>query len=71
MLQIVYDDRMLYCQAQHLTDRTEWLAVLRQAVKDNPRLNGTYHPGMFDNKWTCCSSKDKAKEGCKPAFDYT
>eukprot|EP00045_Choanoeca_perplexa_P017029 m.238854 g.238854 ORF g.238854 m.238854 type:complete len:876 (-) comp17431_c0_seq2:1743-4370(-) len=70
MMQIVYDGGVLYCQAQSLKDRTEWLTVLRQTIKDNPTLNATYHPGMMDGKWTCCSSKDKSKQGCKPAFDY-
>lgn len=67
MFQVVYaeNNSVLYMQSSDTTDRTEWITALRKLIPI-ANQNASYHPGVFESKWTCCSDGNKSSMGCQP-----
>ena len=70
VMQIVYEQGVLYTQAADKSEREDWLKMIRQQVAENPGMHKKFHAGVYEGKWSCCNDSSKTGEGCKPAFQY-
>lgn len=69
--QVVYDDLVLYVNANSENDRKDWVEAIQDECRGNKFLLKEYHPGIFANKWTCCGGSEKSTQGCKSSFAAT
>lgn len=72
MFQVVFGEvnSVLYMQSSDTTDRTEWITALRKLIPP-ANQNASYHLGVFDSKWSCCSDSNKASMGCQPCTPFS
>ncbi|KAJ8368136.1 hypothetical protein SKAU_G00081640 [Synaphobranchus kaupii] len=67
MFQVVHVEKLLYIQASNCVEASEWIEVLSQLSRCNPRRLSSFHPSAYlSGSWLCCKATWESQPGCKP-----
>ncbi|XP_023678212.1 ras GTPase-activating protein 2 [Paramormyrops kingsleyae] len=67
MFQVMLSERPLYIQASNCVEVCDWVEVLGQVSRCNPRRRSHHHPSAYvSGAWLCCRGLNESHPGCKP-----